>query len=87
MKNKDLIKLKTQTLLFLDKWESKGGKTGGFFCPYCSEPNKTTIPEKKDVGSKGYWDSLTTCYNCGQLFMSIRKVGGEIIILKPEDCD
>lgn len=79
-----LRKLKTQTLAYLEKWKDKGGKTGGFFCPHCNQPNQTTVPTKKDCGPKGYWDSLVTCYECGGLFMTIRKVGGEIHAIKPE---
>jgi hypothetical protein len=84
MKTAEITKLKTRTIGYLDLWKAKGGKTGGLFCPHCNKPNETTIPTKKDVSSKGYWDSLTTCYECGGLFMSYRYVGGEIKVFKPE---
>lgn len=82
--SKTLSKLKTQTLTWLENWENKGGKVSGFFCPHCGKLNKTTMPTKKDVCSKGYWDSLTTCYECGGLFMSYRYPNGEIQVYKPE---
>jgi hypothetical protein len=84
MEAKRIKKLKLDMTAYLEKWETKGGKTGGFFCPHCDKPNKTTIPTKKDCGSKGYWDSLTTCYECGGLFMTFRYVGGKILAIKPE---
>jgi hypothetical protein len=83
MKKAQLTKLKTQTIAYMGKWKDKGGITGGFFCPHCEKPNETTIPRKKDT-NKGYWGSLTTCYECGGLFMSYRYVGGEIKVFKPE---
>jgi hypothetical protein len=84
MKKTDIQKLKIQTLSYMDKWENKGGKVGGFFCPHCNQPQKTTIPNKKDVTSKGYWDSLTCCYECGGLFMSYRYPNGNIETVKPD---
>lgn len=80
----DLTHLKEQTLAYLAKWKTKGGKTGGFFCPHCNCGNETTVPGKKDVSSKGYWDALTTCYECGGLFMTFRYPGGRIEAIKPD---
>lgn len=82
---KQLANLKKATTEYLIKWETKGGKTGGFFCPHCNQPNKTTIPaNKNDCASKGYWDSLMTCYECGGLFMTFRYPNGNIQVVKPD---
>lgn len=35
-------------------------------CPHCKQQIETPQPLMNAVGTKGHWDSMKTCTNCGQ---------------------
>lgn len=72
--------LKARQMEYNSNWATKGGKLGEYICPCCSKKNQTPMPNKKDVSDKGYWDSLTTCYECGDLFFVFKYPNGQILI-------
>jgi|GEM_PF-2980761 len=72
MKTNELQKLKERQLAYNAKW-SEGKKLLRMYnCPSCNKPNQTPMPTRKDVSGKGYWDSLTTCYECGDCYFVIK---------------
>lgn len=70
--------LKQRQMTYNSNWASKGGKIKSFNCPHCGKENQTPMPSKKDVSEKGFWDSLTTCYECNDLFMIVKYPNGGI---------
>jgi DNA-directed RNA polymerase subunit RPC12/RpoP len=51
---------------YVARWTKAGKKTTTYKCSHCNKAIETPKPGKEDVGSKGYWDSLTTCIHCGK---------------------
>jgi len=50
---------------YLKKWEASGNKVTSYVCQHCKKKIKTPQPTKKLVDSRGYWDSMKKCYECG----------------------
>lgn len=64
----------------------KGFKLAAWECPYCKESNETVIPPAKFVHpEKGYWDSLTTCYECGNMSFMYKYADGTIDVKPIEE--
>lgn len=66
MNKKELKQFKEDLLGQLVRWAINGGKLGTYYCYHCKNDIPCRIPSKKDVSSKGYWDSTTTCLECGK---------------------
>lgn len=64
MKTK-LEKLKKDQIKYNVRWLLNGGELTFYRCNHCLEKIETKRPFKKDLGSKGYWDSATVCIECG----------------------
>ena len=60
-----LKELKSQCMESLVRWAMNGKKIGNYFCNHCEKNIPCRIPDKSDVGEKGYWDSTTICIECG----------------------
>lgn len=67
MKGADLKDLRKRAAQFNRSWQRKGGLLTEYTCQGCRKKVPMRRPRAKDVGEKGYWDSLTTCTHCGQL--------------------
>lgn len=72
--------LKDKCMAFNSNWAAKGGKVKSYICPCCLKENQTPVPSKKEVSDKGYWDSLTTCYECGDIAFLFKYPNGQIIV-------
>lgn len=57
-------KFKKDVLEWLENFKSKGGTVTTYVCPHCESTLETPQPTKNQVGSKGYWDSMKSCYEC-----------------------
>lgn len=86
MKKQQLKKLKEEVLLYNEKWKAGNKPLRIYDCPVCGKPNQTPMPTSDLVSSKGYWDSLTTCYECGNPYFIVKypastlHPNGEILI-------
>jgi len=49
---------------FLKKWKANGKKTTFYTCLHCLRAVETIQPNKNEVSSKRYWDSLSLCPHC-----------------------
>ncbi len=52
-------------------WLDQGKELTCFTCPNCYRLTETRKPAPDDVADKGYWDTLTTCLHCDEIFMLI----------------
>lgn len=69
---RDLIELKKQVLEYCDRVKTNGGLVREYNCPDCGSVLMTTVPtDKNDV-----WDSLTKCYECGDMHFYVKKYNG-----------
>lgn len=66
MNKKEFVQFRDDCLMQLIRWATRGGKLGTYFCNHCKKDIPCRIPDKKDVSEKGYWDSATTCLECGK---------------------
>lgn len=64
-----LLKLRDEMRVFWSKQRASGRKFTAYYCNFCRRMQPTDCPNPQDTGSKGYWDSLTTCTGCGGLNM------------------
>lgn len=86
MKPKELAKLKDDCIAYNKKWSESKKPLKIYDCPCCGKPIQTPMPTRKLVDSRGYWDSLTTCYECGDVYFivkypaSVMYPTGEILI-------
>ncbi len=64
------------------KWAENGNKLVSYICPHCEKRVCTRKPNKKDVSSKGYWDSATSCYKCNKTSFIIVYPSGKIGVKK-----
>lgn len=71
LSNNQLNKLKKAAIAYNKRW-AKSKPLAIYECPCCSKPIQTPMPTKELVDSRGYWDSLTTCYHCGELYFVVR---------------
>lgn len=62
-----LASLKLEVMKGLARWREAGKKVGLYLCNHCKRDIPCRIPAKGDVSSKGYWDSATTCIECGKM--------------------
>lgn len=70
MKAKDpkaLIKLREQMVEHFARLVASGWKFTAWRCTRCRHLIPHSCPKTGDVGSKGYWDSATTCLSCGNV--------------------
>jgi hypothetical protein len=74
-----LKKLKEGVIKHNNRWIEKGGKLTSYFCKNCCQEIPTRQPKKKDVSSKGYWDSAMICFECGKLNFVIVYPNGNTI--------
>lgn len=61
-----MTSLKLATMAWIDKAKLKGMQFSTHTCPHCESKLETPQPTKKEVTSKGYWESMKTCYECGK---------------------
>ena len=52
---------------YLKRWVKDGKKLTSYVCPHCLKGVATPQPTEDLVSSKGYWDSVKVCVNCGKL--------------------
>jgi len=67
MDNEELLQVKERMKVFHDRHISQGGKMTQYTCNHCEKKIPTIQPDEKLVSAKGYWDSVTTCPECGEL--------------------
>jgi len=67
MTKKALANLQKQMHEYHQKILQNGGALTYYFCHHCGEMIPTVQPTEDLVSSKGYWDSATTCINCGEM--------------------
>lgn len=64
-----MLKIKEKLLVMerYGRWLKSGKELTTYKCWYCEKEVLTEQPAAGDVGSKGFWDSLTVCLLCGGL--------------------
>jgi hypothetical protein len=82
MKEKELKKIKDSCYKMLVQWAISGKKLGVYKCKHCKNDIPCRIPDKKDVSSKGFWDSTTICLECGNLNFVKEYPNGKTIAIK-----
>lgn len=66
MTKNQLATLKADTLEWFAKAAGKGQTFTSYECCHCKKKITTPKPKKSEVTSKGYWDGMKTCYECGK---------------------
>lgn len=74
---------KEECLSWLTKAASKGAKLITYNCPHCTKDIQTVKPKKSQVGSKGFWDGLKTCYECEKPSFVTVWPDGKIEVVNP----
>ncbi len=67
MAKKDVKELQKTMHEYHQKILKNGGALTYYFCHHCAEMIPTVQPTEDLVTGKGYWDSVTTCTNCGDM--------------------
>lgn len=52
---------------YIRKWKARGNKTTFYTCRHCNKRIETPQPTEDMTGSKGYWDSATSCPECKEI--------------------
>jgi hypothetical protein len=67
MNKKQLTDLKKDMKAYLKRWKANRKKTTTYKCQHCLEYIEVPCPGPQDTAGNGknFWDSLTTCTNCG----------------------
>ena len=76
------IKDKLKIVERYGRWLRDGKKLTTYECGHCKASVITEQPEKGDVGSKGYWDTLTECILCGEVNFVCTWPSGRTVVKK-----
>jgi hypothetical protein len=68
MKNSELAKQKEEALNYFQNVKLNGGRVLEYKCPCCNAELMSNVPTAK----KDKWDSLVTCYECGDRFFYVK---------------
>jgi len=82
LSKKQLKEIKENCYKLLVDWAVNGKKIGTYKCNHCEKKIPCRIPDKKDVSSKGYWDSATICIECGHLNFVKEYPSGKTVSIK-----
>lgn len=79
MKKKELAKLRENVMAYNKRVVLNGSKLTKYECQHCKKKVDTLVPERNEVGIRGYWDSATICIECGKMNFLVTYPTGKTI--------